>query len=100
MIEGAPGWPIFGIPAVKAWREDSRRKAGFAGCIEYAAGRPCFSAREPAGHEFGESTRSDPGQIRYAVQGPDPVSDSEFRRIGAGEAAMESPKNKKPSLTS
>ena len=28
--------PIFWIPPVKAWWEDSRWKAGFAGCIEHA----------------------------------------------------------------
>ena len=35
MIEDAPGWPIFWIPPVKARREDSRGKAGFAGYIEH-----------------------------------------------------------------
>ncbi len=32
MIEDAPGWPVFRVPPVKAWREDSRGKAGFADC--------------------------------------------------------------------
>jgi hypothetical protein len=72
MVPSSAGWwvtPILGIPPVKAWREDSRGKAGFADCNEHAVGLPCFSARKPAGHEFQESTRSDPGQIRNAVQG-------------------------------
>jgi hypothetical protein len=40
MIEAGPGSPIFWIPPVKAWWEDSRWKAGFADCIEQAVDRP------------------------------------------------------------
>jgi hypothetical protein len=75
-IEGAPGWPTFWIPPVKAWREDSRGKAGFADCIEHAAGRPCFSAREPAGHEF--------RGIHEVRPGSDPNTAAEANRATGG----------------
>jgi len=59
MIEDAPGSPIFWIPPVKAWWEDSRWKAGFADCIEHAVVR--------------SGTRS---------KDADPVGGCEFRGIG------------------
>jgi hypothetical protein len=51
MIEGAPGWPTFWIPPVKAWREDSRGNAGFAGLcapvdLGFADWRNCVALRD------------------------------------------------------
>jgi hypothetical protein len=71
MIEAAPGWPIFRVPPVKACREDSRGKSGFADCIEHEGFVPVsgdqatvcghsalHSARKPGVHSASRSGTS------------------------------------------